>query len=273
MSPSSAATSRAAISSIRSGFRIDPRPVHRSPAVPEQQFVTSVDSEPGGQRVRRVRVSTAVSTRGRGEKADRGTTMPRDAVNHLDAQLLLAYLLTTPRCSTRSARCRVFCCASSARSSAAVMPNGGFATTRKAVRGQRKSSTSPATIVTGSPANRNRSCRTLSGCSSTARTSAPAATNAAVSTPVPAPISTTRAPGSMPALSTIRRAQSASSRCQPHRRSAPGCSADTTHHREHDHGLTVSPRTGVAQQVFTGVSPPPTPIDPRRPLQTPADPC
>lgn len=187
--------------------------------------------------------------------------MPRDAVNHLDAQLLLVYLLTTPRCSTKSARRRLSRWSSRVRSSAEVTPNGGFATTRNEAVGQRKSRTSPATILTGLPANRDRSCRTLSGCNSTARTSAPAATNAAVSTPVPAPTSTTRAPGSMPALSTIWRAQSGSSRCQPHRCDASGWSADTTHHHEHDHCSTVPLRAAVPQQVFRGANAPPTPVD------------
>jgi hypothetical protein len=141
---------------------------------------------------RRVSIRTAVSTRGRGENADRGTTMPRDAEKHRDAQSGLVYLLTTPFCSTRSARRKAVPGSSNARNRLEVMPKGGLASTRNGRCGHRKSLTSHSTTVTGASAKRRRSSSARAPCSSTATTSAPASTRAAVKAPVPAPTSMTR---------------------------------------------------------------------------------
>lgn len=181
-------------------------------------------------------VRIAVSTGGRGVNADRGSSMPRVIANRLLAPRgSFRYRLTTARCSTRSARRNAFRGSSRACSSHPEIPNGGFASTRNGCRGQRNSVASHSTTVTGVPTNLDRSWATRFGCSSTASTCAPAATSAAVSDPVPAPISTIRSPGRIPAASTIVRDQSASSRCQPQ-----PCAADTAHHHEHRHAATVA---------------------------------
>jgi len=194
----------------------------------------------------RVSIRTAVSTRGRGEKADRGTTMPRDAEKLVDAQSGLVYLLTTPFCSTRSARRKALRGSSNARNRLEVMPKGGLANTRNGRCGHRNSLASHWTTVTGASAKRRRSSSARVLCSSIARTSAPASTRAAVNAPVPAPISMTSSPRRMPELRTILRAHSASSRCQPHRR--PARFPDTTHHREHAHVPTIAAHTALANR-------------------------
>lgn len=112
------------------------------------------------------------------------------------------------------------------------MPKGGLATTRKGWRGSRSCEASAWTTPTGIPTNRRRSALALAGCNSTATTRAPVRTSASVSTPSPAPMSTTRSPGRTPAARTNWAAMDLFSRWNPHRvRGA----ADTAHH-DHCHG-------------------------------------
>jgi hypothetical protein len=66
-------------------------------------------------------------------------------------------------------------------------------------------------------------------------TRAPLSRIGRVNAPVPAPISRTRSPEQIPALSTSRSAHRLSSRCHPHR---VRCS-DTADHREHCHTATI----------------------------------
>ena len=94
---------------------------------------------------------------------------------------------------------------------AVVMPNGGLATTRNGRRGSRRSAASTCTTVTDDPGKRSRRCCARRGWSSNAMTLAPAATSGTVSAPVPAPMSSTRSPGRMPAAATRRRAEPSAS--------------------------------------------------------------
>jgi len=172
--------------------------------------------------------------------------MPRDAEKLVDAQSGLVYLLTTPFCSTRSARRKALRGSSNARNRLEVMPKGGLANTRNGWCGHRNSLASHWTTVTGASAKRRRSSLARVLCSSIARTSAPASTRAAVNAPVPAPISMTSSPRRTSELRTILRAHSASSRCQPHRR--PARFPDTTHHREDAHVSTIAAHPASANR-------------------------
>lgn len=121
------------------------------------------------------------------------------------------------------------------RSSATDMPKGGLATTRNGRRGSRTSDPSALTTVTLSPSNFSRSFSARVECSSKAMTRAPRSTSGRVSAPEPAPMSSTRSPGEMPAFSTSLSAHLLSSRCHPHRVRLP----DTADHREHCHAPTI----------------------------------
>ncbi len=123
------------------------------------------------------------------------------------------------------------------RSSAVVTPKGGLATTLNARRGNLRSAASARTTLTASPAKRFRSSARRCGCSSTAITDAPAATNRAVIAPEPAPTSTTRSPGPTSATSTNRLAQRLSSWCHPQR---PDSAATEHHRRRHAESLTAA---------------------------------
>jgi hypothetical protein len=115
------------------------------------------------------------------------------------------------------------------------MAKGGFDTTRKGRRGSRTSLPSAWTMTTLALANcLRRSCARFR-CSSKAITNAPRLRSGPVNAPEPAPMSSTRSPGRIPALSTSRSAHCLSSRCHPHR---VRCS-DTADHHEHCHGFNV----------------------------------
>ena len=120
------------------------------------------------------------------------------------------------------------------RITAIVIAKGGLATTRNGRFGRRRSLASAWTTVAGQPRNRSRSCEARTGWSSTAMTRAPAATSGAVSAPDPAPMSSTRSPGRIPASATTKVAQRLSSRCHPH--SGRGCPATEHHEVEGSHG-------------------------------------
>jgi len=123
----------------------------------------------------------------------------------------------------------------SRRSSETEMANGGFATTRKGRRGSRASLPSARTTTTLESANLRLSSWARPGCNSKAMTWAPRRSRGAVNAPVPAPISRTRSPGRIPALSTSRSAQRLSNRCHPHCVRCPG----TADHGDHCHPFTV----------------------------------
>jgi hypothetical protein len=120
-------------------------------------------------------------------------------------------------------------------SRATEMPKGGLATTRNGRRGSRTSAPSARTTVTSWLRNSSRRVSARVGCNSKAMTRAPLSTRGRVSAPEPAPMSSTRSPEEMPALSTSRSAHLPSSRCHPHR---VRCS-DTADHREHCHATTI----------------------------------
>jgi hypothetical protein len=204
-------------------------------------------------------VSTATSPGGGGSNARRGTAsvvVTENTADHLEASAPRPALqrAATWRGTTRSARTNDPAGSHSVRSSVVVIENGGLATTRNGARGSTSAVASCSTTRTADPKRRlNPAARR--GCSSTASTRAPARTSGAVMAPAPAPRSTTRSPGEIPARSTRRHAHSSSSRCHPHHVRAD---ADTTHHR-HDHLLIVTARPPPQQASF----PSPTPASAR----------
>ena len=176
--------------------------------------------------------------------AERGMGGPREHPNSSRHRFAPGGVPITHRCATchgttMSARINRLPGAVRRRRRATEMPNGGFATTRNGRRGSRTSAPSACTTVTWSLAkSRRRSCARV-GCNSKAMTRAPRSTRGRVSAPVPAPTSSTRSPGVMPALSMSRSAQRLSSRCHPHRVRSP----DTANHREHCHTVTLGHRS------------------------------
>lgn len=148
--------------------------------------------------------------------------------------------------TTRSARTSRLPGAVRRRSTATLMANGGFATTRKGRRGNRRSCPSAHTTITSSLTNPCRSCCARAGCNSNAMTRAPRSTNARVNTPVPAPISRTSSPAVILASPTRRSAHLLSSRCHPHRLRGP----DTANHREDCHAPRIQTR---ARRSVVGV--------------------
>jgi hypothetical protein len=145
---------------------------------------------------------------------------------------------STPRCSNR-------------RISADVTENGGLATTWNARRGRRRSAASARTTVMSRP-KRSDSARARPGCASTAITRAPVSSSGRVSAPVPAPMSSTRAPGGSAAWRTNRSAQRGSSWCQPHSRRAP-TEARRHHHHAHRPSRARSSRRTPASSVWISV--------------------
>jgi hypothetical protein len=117
------------------------------------------------------------------------------------------------------------------RRSDTPMENGGFDTTRNGRRGNRMSLPSAWTTTTLLLTNFWRSSRARAGCNSNAMTRAPLRSSGSVKAPEPAPISSTRSPVRIAALSTSRSAHGLSRRCHPHRVRCP----DTADHREHCH--------------------------------------
>jgi hypothetical protein len=180
---------------------------------------------------------------GGGENAERGMGRPRE---HSKSRRQRPAPGGEPRThrsaichgTTRSARMSRLPGAVRRRSTATLIANGGFATTRKGRRGNRRSCPSAHTTVTSSLANLCRSSCARAGCNSNAMTRAPWLTKARVSTPVPAPISRTSSPAVTPASLTSRSAHWLSSRCHPHRVRGP----DTADHREHCHAATIRHR-------------------------------
>ena len=180
-------------------------------------------------RSRRVTTSTAASTDGRGRKPAAGRRRPR-AKHHHGPQVAPSRSAGAPA-STR-ARCRATChCTTrsarsspppgssrSRRSTAAVWPNGGFATTRYGVSGSGTSARSARSTVTLG-ASREALREPDREPRRRARPRAPKpprAASAAVSTPVPAPRSTTRCADVTPASPTSRAAsRSLPRKCWP----------------------------------------------------------
>jgi hypothetical protein len=163
---------------------------------------------------------TDESTRGGGWKALRGNDIPRRTsksrnTRRAPGSLPSAHRRTTARCSTMSAAVSRECGPSNVRSRAADREYGGFATTRNGRLGNRSEPASTCSTRTSWPANRLRSRCTRSGCSSTARTRAPAASRCTVNAPSPAPISRTSSPGRRAASATTRAAHSSTSGCHP----------------------------------------------------------
>lgn len=148
-----------------------------------------------------------------------------------------------------SARCRWLPGAVIRRSSATEIAKGGLATTRNGRRGSRRSLPSACTTTTLVSVNFWRSSRARVGCNSKAMTRAPRRTSGPVIAPAPAPMSRTRSPLRMPALSTSLSAHRLSSRCHPHRVRSP----DTADHREHCHGSTVRECRCVVNQEWRPV--------------------
>jgi hypothetical protein len=160
----------------------------------------------------RLIVKMATPLGGGGLKAERGKGRPSSTSKMRDQRSQPgpapdAHRFATCQGTTTSARTRRLPGATRRRSIDTVIENGGFATTRNGRFGKRRSSASALTTFTSKSMNRSRSERTRSGCSSTAMTRAPCSTRGRVSAPVPAPISSTRSPGPMPASATICSAQ------------------------------------------------------------------
>lgn len=134
----------------------------------------------------------------------------------------------------------------SRRNNGEVTANGGFATTRKARRGKRRSAALACTTTTDACAKRLRNAWARPGWSSTATTRAPAATSGAVIAPVPAPMSSTNSPGRMPAEATRRCAASLVSRCHP--QPDRGLAAGTTHHH-HRHQRSIPDAIDESERI------------------------
>ncbi len=184
-----------------------------------------------------------------GERAERGRVLPTRTVksrDHLPVPDALALVHRWAVCqgTTTSARTSRLPGATRRRRIAVLMPNGGFATTRKGRLGSRRSAASVTTMVTGWPANRDLRLAARWGWSSTAMTWAPRLSRGSVRAPVPAPMSTTRSPARIPASATICLAQWLLRRCHPQRVR----SADTTHHRE-DHQRSIVHASTVRQNL------------------------
>jgi hypothetical protein len=178
---------------------------------------------------------------GGGENADRGMGRPSEQSNSLRHRSAPGGVPLTQRSATchgtiRSARISRLPGAVRRRNRATDMANGGLATTRKGRRGNRRSAPSACTTMTLPWLNSRRRSVARVGCNSKSMTRAPRSTSGRVSTPVPAPTSSTRSPDVMPASSTSFSAHRLSSRCHPHRVRRP----DTAYHREHCHAPTLS---------------------------------
>jgi hypothetical protein len=218
------------------------RPSSHSTNLPGQY--TCRPRRPGavGRRAR----STTESVRGGGRKARRGNGIPSDRVQRLPPTRSSTNRRAAERWSTRSAATSRRA-VRSRRSSSVVPVYGGLATTRNGRAGQCTAARSVSTTVTIRPGNRVRSRSARAGWSSTASTRAPASSRGAVSAPPPAPRSRTSSPGRTCAASTTRRAHASSSGCQPQARREPrgrgrghGPAADTPHHHEEGHDVSVT---------------------------------
>lgn len=194
------------------------------PPPPNRRTTSTADGGPGGR------------------KADGGTRRPTVASNCARHRPWpgadpVAQRRATWTGTIRSARTSRLPGASSRRRRAVVIPKGGLATTRKGRRGSARSVASVRTTVTAMPSNRVRRSSARRRWSSTATTRAPAATRGAVIAPVPAPTSSTRSFGLIPAAVTKRWAYPSVSWCHPHRdRSAAG-----TDHHGHRHAVSLAP--------------------------------
>ncbi len=181
-------------------------------------------------------VSTATAFGGGGWKAERGIVTPREHTKSVSQRPAPGARPAIQRSAIwrgtmMSARSNRLPGAVRRRSTATPMAKGGLATTRNGRLGRRRSLPSTCTTTTLSWANLVRSSRARVGCNSTAMTRAPLRTSGPVNAPVPAPMSSTRSPVRIPALSMSRSAHELSRRCHPHRVRCPG----TADHREHCH--------------------------------------
>lgn len=151
--------------------------------------------------------------------------------------------------TTRSAETSLLPCARSRRMIEVTAAKGGLETTRNGLNGSRRSLASACTTLTWAAANLLRRWRQRLGCSSTATTRAPLSTSQRVSSPRPAPMSSTRSPGATAASSTSRIAQPLSSSCHPHRGALPPGTEDHDHDR---HWARLAPQAAGGKGFSRG---------------------